>query len=89
MQVHDWLAAIIVKVYRSPQEDTPTIPTACVRSWSALNMHKHLQRSCTKAFSWIPAIEDFVAAMHGRPRWRHYMAFEGDQAVAMIAILRK
>lgn len=72
-----------VKVYRSPQEDIPTIPTALRVELVGAEYAQTFAEIMYSAFSWIPAmVKTWVAAMHGRPRWRHYMAFEGDQAVA-------
>jgi hypothetical protein len=42
-------------------------------------------RIVAAAFGWPDALERWAAASVGRERWRHYMAYDGDVAVATAA----
>ena len=40
----------------------------------------------SRAFGWPAPVAAWVSLSVGRPRWRHYMAFDGDDAVATAAM---
>ena len=90
--IRDWLAAEGLatrdrwaKVYRDASPAAPVLTELRVDRAGAAQAQA-VAEVTTAGFGMPSVLQPWIASMVGRPGWRHYLALDGDRAVAAAAL---